>query len=180
MADFQTFHRGEHTHVLDHSGSSKVTQTHSHAHSHLASELARGHDESSDHRHVHEESDPKGTVEEMFDPPAGWIPPVDPTKAAKIDRLEKLAVGAPDPDLRAGAGALAADIRKAALLDAAEQFESAQKVTTADLVKSAFAAEMAKSKLGADLNRLRSDMDKFCRDRGIRQTGATNTAPRRR
>jgi hypothetical protein len=96
----------------------------------------------------------------------------EPAAETKAARIAAIAENAPDLSIRAGYKALQGDLNKAALLDEAEQPVSVDysKLSKPDILKMA-KAEVAKayaeSPLNADLERLRSQMDQFCSERGL-------------
>ena len=183
MTDAIRYHATEHHHAEDRQRG--IWRRHTHRHPHSPADFAL-HDQpglslDAHHSHEHLASHPYGALIRVDDPPMGN--PVSPgrtvtvidtaakAKAAKIDRLEKLAIGASDPDLRKGAGALAADLRKAALLDSKEDpaVDYTGKVSVADLTKSATRAalEPVFAERSQHLDRIKAELDTFCHQQGI-------------
>lgn len=181
MTDAIRYHATEHHHAEDRQRG--IWRRHTHRHPHSPADFAL-HDQpglslDAHHSHEHLASHEFGTLLRIDDPPMGnpvspgrTVRVLEPAAETKAARIAAIAENAPDLSIRAGYKALQGDLNKAALLDEAEQPVSVDysKLSKPDILKMAKAEvtkAYAESPLNADLERLRSQMDQFCSERGL-------------
>lgn len=174
------FHNHSHFHAEDRPKG--IWRKHRHRHPHTALDMAQ-HDEVTGagrdvgHGHAHDQSHPFGQLLAIDEGRDSWTPPKvralygrAPKESEKLARYEEMAKSG-DPDVRAGYTALAADLKKAVLLDADEAPVRA-KLSQADLIKAAVEDAVRKSPLSADLDRLGRRISALTKTLGIDRPAA--------